>query len=106
MTNLPTLLTPPLAFLMYLGLVGILLGLGQLLAGKRPSTRRGAIIYSSGEAPARARAAPGYQPFFGVALFFAILHLGVLIASTGALGPIGLAYIGGLLLVLLVVLLG
>jgi NADH:ubiquinone oxidoreductase subunit 3 (subunit A) len=106
MMNVPTLLAPPLAFLMYLGLVGVLLGLGRLLAGRRRPTRRGAIIYASGEAPARARAAPGYQPFFGVALFFAMLHLGVLIASTGALGVVGLAYIGGLLLVLLVVLLG
>jgi NADH:ubiquinone oxidoreductase subunit 3 (subunit A) len=106
MTNMPTLLAPPLAFLMYLGLVGVLFGLGRLLADRRPSTRRASIIYSSGEAPARTRAAPGYQPFFGVALFFAILHLGILIASTGALGVVGLAYIGGLLLVLLVVLLG
>jgi NADH:ubiquinone oxidoreductase subunit 3 (subunit A) len=104
--DVPTLLAPPLAFLVYLGLVGVLLGLGRLLTGRRQSSPRGSTIYASGEAPARTRAAPGYQPFFGVALFFAILHLGVLIASTGALTAVGAVYIGGLLLVLLVVVLG
>jgi NADH:ubiquinone oxidoreductase subunit 3 (subunit A) len=103
---MPSLLSPPLAFVVYLGLVGVLLGLGRLLAGGRRPSGRAATIFASGEAPPRTRSAPGYQPFFGAALYFALLHVGVLIAGTGALAPVGLVYIAGLLVVLIVVLLG
>ena len=100
------ILTPPLAFLMYLGLVAILAGIGRVLAGPSQPTPLKTSIYSSGEAPASQPAAPGYRPFFVVALFFAVLHLGILMFGSGGLSPIGLIYLVGLLLALLALILG
>lgn len=100
------LLIPPVAFAAYVLLVTVLAGIGRLLAGpERPSAAKQSI-YSSGEAPPTGTAAPGYRPFFIVALFFAVLHLGVLVLATGTLSPIVAVYIGGLLLALLALLLG
>jgi hypothetical protein len=41
-----------------------------------------------------------------IALFFAVLHLGVLMLGTGSLSPIALLYLVGLLLALLALILG
>ena len=51
-------------------------------------------------------AAPGYKPFFVIALFFAILHLGVLMLGSSSLSPIAGIYLAGLLLTLLALILG
>jgi len=100
------LLSPPLAFLIYLALVGVLFGFGRLLAGAgRPSALKSST-YASGEAPPAAVAAPGYGPFFVIALFFAALHLGVLVLATGPLSPAAALFIVGLALALLVLVLG
>jgi|SRR5579864_6132201 len=101
-----SVLAPPFAFVTYIVLVGLLLGLGRILAGPRRSLRAAARLYSSGEAPPRNRANSGYGQFFGVALFFAVLNVGVLIASTGAFSPLALVYLAGLLAVLVVAGLG
>ena len=101
------ILTPPIAFLIYLVLVGLLSLFGKSLAG-----RGGAVsalkssTYSSGEAPPTRLAAPGYRPFFVVALFFAVLHLGVLVMSTGGASPVMIIYLVGLLVALLALILG
>jgi NADH:ubiquinone oxidoreductase subunit 3 (subunit A) len=101
------MLIPPIAFLIYLSLVGLLSLFGKKLAGKS-----GAIsalktsTYSSGEAPPTRLAAPGYRPFFVVALFFAVLHLGVLVLSTGTPSPIMIIYLIGLLVALSALILG
>lgn len=100
------LLSPPVAFLAYVALVGILYGLGRLLAGPPHATPIKSSTYSSGEAPPTYLAAPGYRPFFVVALFFAILHLGVLILGSGSLSAISALYLGGLLLALVALILG
>ncbi len=101
------LLVPPIAFLVYL-LLGWLLSLfGKRLVG--PIARTSALkssTYSSGEAPPTRLAAPGYRPFFVVALFFAVLHLGVLVLSTGTLTPAVVIYLVGLLIALLALILG
>ena len=51
-------------------------------------------------------AAPGYRPFFVVALFFAVLHLGVLVLGTGVSSPVLIIYLCGLMLALLALILG
>ena len=51
-------------------------------------------------------AAPGYRPFFVVALFFAMLHLGVLVISTGKPSPVMIIYLIGLLVALMALILG
>jgi hypothetical protein len=49
---------------------------------------------------------PGYRPFFIIALFFAVLHLGVLMLGSSGLAPFALLYLVGLLLALLALILG
>lgn len=97
------LLAPPFAFITYLVLAGALLGVGKVLAGRRRRPTSEKMLYASGERSSGAHARPGYQPYFGIALFFALLHVGVLVASTGGFTSLSLVYMGGLLLVLLVV---
>lgn len=100
------LLIPPVAFLIYLGLVTVLSLFGRLLAGAgRPDAAK-SVTYSSGEAPPHRPAAPGYRPFFVVAFFFAVLHLGVLVLGSSDLSPTAGIYIAGLIIALLALILG
>jgi NADH:ubiquinone oxidoreductase subunit 3 (subunit A) len=100
------LLAPPVAFLVYLVLVGILSGFGRILAPSGQASPTKSSTYASGEASPVAPAVPGYRPFFKVALFFAILHLGVLMLGSGSLAPIVGVYLVGLALALIVLILG
>ena len=104
MTN--TLLAPPLAFLIYLALAGGLHLLGKKMAGPSSENATKTSTYASGETPPTQMAAPGYRPFFMVALFFAILHLGVLILGSGGLTIVTGVYLIGLILALLALILG
>ena len=100
------MLSPPAAFLAYLALAAVLAGLGRLLAGPaRPSPLK-TSTYASGEPPAQELAVPGYRRFFGIALFFAVLHLGVLMIGTSGFSPFTGVYIGGLILALIALILG
>jgi len=102
-----TLLTPPLAFLIYLVVSLGILGLGRLLAPQEgPSSPMKVEPYASGEAGDTTFAAPGYSPFFLIAFFFAVVHLGVLILGTGEFSPKVLPYVLGLLMTLAAVILG
>lgn len=101
-----SILTPPLAFLFYLLLVAILSGLGRLLAGAMQPSAAKMELYGSGEEGPTAAAAPGYRSFFTVALFFAVLHLGVLMLASSGLTPISGLYLLGLGLALLALILG
>jgi len=100
------LLAPPLAFLIYVGLVAVLNRIGRLLAGPGTTSALKASTYASGEAPPSTEGIPGYRPFFVIALFFAMLHLGVLILATSALTPLAGVYLVGLILVLVALILG
>ncbi|MCB8968820.1 MAG: hypothetical protein R3E31_28815 [Chloroflexota bacterium] len=100
------LLIPPVAFVLYILLVGVLSGLGRMLAGPENRNSAKATIYAGGEEAPQQMAAPGYRPFFVIALFFAILHLGVLmLGSSHPSWPVVL-YLGGLILALLALILG
>ncbi|MDT8305279.1 MAG: hypothetical protein RRC07_05035 [Anaerolineae bacterium] len=101
-----SLLAPPIALLANLLLVGLLARFGRVLAGPSTPTSEKTSIYSSGEEPPAGMAAPGYKPFFVIALFFAILHLGVLMLGSSGLSPIAGIYLAGLLLTLLALILG
>lgn len=100
------LMTPPGAFLLYLALGVGLAGLGRVLAGPRRPAPMKSSLYASGEAPPAQPGVPGYRRFFVVALFFAMLHLGVIVLGSGGGSLLGSIYLVGLLLVLLVLLLG
>ncbi len=100
------LLIPPLAFVLYVVLVGLLSGFGRLLAGpERPNPQKSAT-YTGGEQLSRRVGVPGYRPFFVIALFFAVLHLGVLMIGSSTASPIAVLYLAGLMLALLALILG
>jgi NADH:ubiquinone oxidoreductase subunit 3 (subunit A) len=100
------LLTPPLAFLAYIPLVLALVGLGRLLAGPANANAVKTSIYGSGEASPTFEAAPGYQPFFLIALFFAVVHLAMLVLAIGRLPAPAAVYLGGLFVALVALILG
>lgn len=100
------LLSPPVALLINTGLVGILFALGRMMAGRTHVTPAKTSTYSSGEKPPTQAVVPGYRPYFVVALFFAILHLGVLVLGSGGLTVISSIYLAGLLLALVALILG
>ena len=106
MTTIPLWLTPPIAFVVYLVLVAALSGIGRVLAGPEQPSELKASPYSGGEAHHYRRGAPGYQPFFLIALFFAILHLGVLLLGSGGLTWMAVIYLVGLILALAALVLG
>lgn len=100
------ILSPPVAFLIYLVLVGLLSGMGRRFARPGRDSENKRSTYASGEAPPERPAAPGYRPFFVVALFFAILHLGALMVGSSNLTLTSSAYLVGLGLALLALILG
>src|SRR5512142_2647285 len=99
-------LTPVIAFLIYLALAALLSFLSGRLAGPAKSSLLKSSTYSSGELAPTALAAPGYRPFFVLALFFAVLHLGALVLGSSISSPVVLIYLSGLMLALLALILG
>ncbi len=98
-----SVLAPPVAFVAYIGLVSVLLVVSRILAGPHRSSTAESALYASGEAAQQGRnVGPGYAGFFGIALFFGVLHVGVLIAATGGVSIVGAIYVVGLLAVLVV----
>jgi len=104
MVNL--LLTPPLAFLVFVLLSFLLFGVGRFLAGPEARSALKSSLYTGGEAPEESASAPGYRPFFVSALFFAILHLGVLMFAAGGFTWMTGVYLIGLILALVALVLG
>lgn len=100
------ILTPPIAFLIYIPLVMGLLWAGRQLAGPAAPNPEKSSGYGSGEKAPHMAAAPGYRPFFLVAFFFAILHLGMLVLGMGDLSWQHAIYIVGLALALAALILG
>ena len=100
------LLSPPIAFLLYIPLVLLISLFGKLMAGPEKPSALKESGYGSGEEAHTTTAAPGYKPFFLIAFFFAILHLGVLVLGTGDFTVRMVPYLVGLILALTVLLLG
>lgn len=99
-------ISPPVAFLIYIPLVLLITWLGRQLAGPENQTESKSQTYGSGEEAPNYMAAPGYMPFFLVALFFAILHLGTLVLGLSDLSGSSAIYVGGLAIGLIALLLG
>ena len=100
------LLSPPIAFLVYIPLVAVLLLIGRRMAGPQNQSEMKRSVYGSGEEAPVYHAAPGYRPFFLIAFFFAILHLGMLVLGTGSFSGWVVPYLLGLALALIALLLG
>jgi NADH:ubiquinone oxidoreductase subunit 3 (subunit A) len=103
---MPSPFAPPIAFAVYILLVGILLAVAQWTAAKGEASAMKTSIYGSGEIAQPGAASPGYKPFFMVALFFAILHLGVLVMGSGGFTLITGVYLLGLMFSLIALALG
>ena len=104
MTNI--LLTPLLAFVIYVLVGAAFSSFAGRFAAKSRSTTFKSTTYSSGEVHDPYPAAPGYRQFFVVALFFAVLHLGVLMMGSSNLAPVAGVYLLGLILALVALILG
>jgi hydrogenase/urease accessory protein HupE len=100
------LLVPPVAFVIYLGLVMLLSRIGKRLARTPAGTETALETYASGEAAPEGQSAPGYRPFFVIALFFAVLHLGVLVLGSSDLSGSAAVYLLGLAAALIALILG
>ena len=100
------ILTPPIALLIYIPLVILLLLFGKKLAGPPTPNPMKTSTYGSGEEAPTHYAAPGYQPFFLIAFFFAILHLGTLVLGSGGFTLTAGAYMVGLIVALIALVLG
>ena len=100
------LLSPLVAFLIYFLVVFIVSGLGKLFSATGLKTEFKTATYASGEQSDPIPAAPGYRQFFVVALFFAVLHLGVLMIGSSGLSAVAGPYLLGLILALVALILG
>ncbi len=100
------LFAPLIVFVIYLVLVSAASGLGSLFAARGHASEFKTATYASGEANDPGLAAPGYRQFFVIALFFAVLHLGVLVIGSSGLSSVGIPYLLGLILALLALVLG
>jgi NADH:ubiquinone oxidoreductase subunit 3 (subunit A) len=76
------------------------------MAGSSKQSKMKETIYASGEEASTNPAAPGYRPFFMIAFFFAILHLGMLIIGTGSFSFELVPFLLGLMFSLIALLLG
>ena len=100
------LLSPLAAFLIYFVVVSIVSGLARLFSAKGRKNEFKSTVYASGEEHDLIPAAPGYRQFFVAALFFAILHLGVLMVGSSGLSSVASLYLLGLILALIALILG
>ena len=100
------LLSPVIAFLLYFVVVSAISGLGRLFSARGQSGKFKSAAYASGEENDPLPAAPGYRQFFVVALFFAILHLGVLMIGSSDMSSVAGLYLLGLILALIALILG
>ncbi|MEP7359716.1 MAG: hypothetical protein ABI847_20865, partial [Anaerolineales bacterium] len=95
-----------LAFIVYLLLGAVIFRLGQSLAGASLPNALKSSTYTGGEAPPLVAAAPGYGTNFVTALFFGVLHLGILVVASSDLSISAGLFLLGLVAALLVFLVG
>lgn len=101
-----SIFAPLIAFFIYILVVSAVSGLGRLFSAKGRETEFKSATYASGEASDPLPAAPGYRQFFVIALFFAVLHLGVLVVGSSGLSTAAIPYLLGLMLALVALILG
>ncbi len=100
------LFSPPIAILIYIPLVVLIVWVGKRMAGPEKPSELKSSIYGSGEEAPVTAAAPGYKPFFLIAFFFAILHLGMLVLGSSQYNATSAIYLVGLIIGLIALILG
>jgi len=97
-----TFLSPPVAFAAYLFAVLLIMGFGRTLAGPSLTSIEKQSSYAGGEQAPWTTAVQGYSSGFLVALFFGVLHLGVLVVATATQPALAGLFVLGLFVALLV----
>ena len=98
------LLSPPIAFLIYLLLFYLLYLLGGLVAPKLRKEGGKLASYACGEDIPGVKIQFGYRLFFFIALFFTMMHVTALVIATLPSGPLvylGVFYLGMIFLSIL-----
>lgn len=94
--NLDILLSPPIAFLLAMGIAWLVYGFGKLLGPALNATPGKLEPYACGESFEAEKLSFGYSRFFVSALFFTIMHVAVLSVATvpgGAVAFRAIAYL-------------
>ncbi|MBM3295415.1 MAG: hypothetical protein FJY82_12975 [Candidatus Aminicenantes bacterium] len=90
MTGLDFLLSPPVAFVLFLAVAGLIYLLGKHLAPKTTDVGGKLTSYACGEDIPGTKVQFGYRLFFFIALFFTIMHVAALIIATAPSGKLAL----------------
>jgi NADH-quinone oxidoreductase subunit A len=90
MKGLDFLISPPVAFVLFLAVAWLLVVLGRRMAPKLNKVGGKLTSYACGEDMPGAKIQFGYRLFFFVALFFTIMHVAALVLATVPSGKIAL----------------
>lgn len=82
MSKIDILLSPPVAFLIFLGLAFLLYALGSRMAPKLKKEGGKLATYACGEDLPGVKLQFGYRLFFFIALFFTMMHVAALVIAT------------------------
>jgi membrane protein implicated in regulation of membrane protease activity len=82
MNAIDVLISPPVAFLIFLGLGFLLYALGRRLAPKLKKVGGKLATYACGEDLPGVKLQFGYRLFFFIALFFTMMHVAALVIAT------------------------
>ncbi len=98
------ILSPPIAFIIFLVIFYFIYWLGSLMAPKLKKTPGKVSSYACGEDIPGTKVQFGYRLFFYVALFFTIMHVATLVVATVPAGVFALFAIFYLAMIFLSVL--
>lgn len=90
--------SPPVAFIIFLAVGGLIYLSGSWLAAKGKKSAGKKTQYACGEDVPAQRVQPDYNEFFPFALFFSIIHVTALIMATlpsGNIALMGVLYLAG-----------
>jgi len=88
MKGIAFLVSPPVAFILFLAISGLLFLLGKKMAPKLRRAGGKLTSYACGEDIPGVKVQFGYRLFFFVALFFTIMHVSALMIATVPAGKI------------------
>ena len=88
MKGIAILVSPPLAFVLFLLIAGLLYLLGKRMAPRLNKAGGKLTTYACGEDIPGVKVQFGYRLFFFVALFFTIMHVATLMIATVPSGKI------------------
>ncbi len=93
------LLSPPIAFVIFIGVGLLLYLLGRAMAPRTNMTEAKGAPFACGEDAPMQKAQISYKLFFSLAIFFTVMHVAALVVATLPTGPI--AWLGIIYLVII-----